>query len=88
MRPARQVAHLEHVVPQISLGSLGKSSVIVRPTIMRMSSPSRDLGHGLRVDEASVAQDRHAVGQLEDLLEAVADVDDGHAALLEEAHDA
>ncbi len=26
--------------PRTSLGSLGKSSVMVRPTIMRMSSPS------------------------------------------------
>ena len=41
-----------------------------------------------RVDDAAVAHDRDVVGDLEDLVEAVRDVDDRDVALLEQPHDA
>ncbi|HMI72484.1 MAG TPA: ATP-binding cassette domain-containing protein, partial [Solirubrobacteraceae bacterium] len=41
-----------------------------------------------RVDDAAVAHDRDVVGDLEDLVQAVRDVDDRDVALLEQPHDA
>ena len=55
---------------------LGKTADSSRPTIIRISSPRDDLGHVPGPDQHAVAQGRHAVGDLRQLLQPVRDVDD------------
>jgi len=52
------------------------------PIIMRMMSSRVRPATGLSADLLAVAHHRHAVGNLEDLLEAVRDIDDADALVL------
>ena len=66
---------------------MGKTADSSRPTIIRISSP-RDTSAIRRVPTSdAVAQGRHAVGDLRQLLEPVRDVDDAHAVRLQLADD-
>ena len=69
------------MVSPIEGSGLGKRWSISRPTIIatRVCSVTSAIGAG--ADQRAVAQHGHAVGELEDLRELVADVDDADAAV-------
>ena len=61
-----------------SAGVLGKTADSSRPTIIRISSPRETSAMRRVPDEDPVAQGRHAVGDLGQLLQPVRDIDDPH----------
>ena len=63
-----------------------KTSDSSRPTIRRTISCVRQLGGGPDRDQAPIAQDRDPVAEAQDLLDAVRDVNDGHAVVAQPAH--
>ena len=75
------VAQLEHGVADRALRSCGNRLSIDRPTIIETSVLLVDLADVLGADMGAVAQHGDAVGEREDLRQAVADIDDGDAAL-------
>ena len=81
------VAQLEH---DRRVGARGDRRPVVgidiRADHQLREPPLVDLWNRQRVDNASCAQHRHAVGDLEDLVEAVRDVEDARAAALDLAH--
>ena len=68
-------------------GVCGNSAERSRPTMARTSAASVHSLVGRARDLPTVAKDRHAVGQREDLVELVRDVDDGGPHCREPAHD-
>ena len=80
-RPAHEVARLEHRRADRH-GDLGEEVVDAPPDHHLHEFGGVGLGDLPRSDIGAVAQHRDAVGDLEDLVEPVADVDDADAARL------
>ena len=84
---ARQALDPQDDARRASVAVLGNSSVSSRPTIQRTTSPASVLATRQRVHGRAVAHDRDPVAEREDLLEPVADEDDGRAAVAQPAGD-
>ena len=78
-RPSSAEVLTESTTSPIGTVSLGNIWVSSRPTIMRMMSSRVDVCGRLRADIPAVAEHRDLVGDLEDLVHLVGDVDDALA---------
>jgi hypothetical protein len=76
---ARQPLGLQHDLGRRGAGGLGEVVADLAPDHLGDHPLARHLGHGPGRDVAAVADHRDAVGDLEDLLEPVRDVDDRDA---------
>ena len=86
-RPSRERLRTESATSPIGTVCFGNIWVISRPTIMLDDVVAGDVGGGVLADEVAVAKHRHLVGDLEQLVHLVGDVDDALALRLQRTDD-